>query len=304
MTIRPLPTTGALVVGGALTVTAITVGVTGTAPATAAPAATPGNATIRTAHLSPDTPGVDVYLNAFSGGTTRLLVPGESYGGVSKYTSIKAGIYTVSMRKHGAPASSPAVLSWTLDAKAGYAYTAAAVGTGAKLRGTVLNDDLTPPPAGKARVRLIQAASAAPTATVVAVHGPVLAKNTKFATATGYAQVPAGTWPLMAESATTPALTTNGSVSVPAGSVTSILLLDKRGGGVQLRTVLDAAAAVTAPKGPVPAGGGGTATSFTSSTTHVHDDGLGLLGVAATLLGAGAYLTRRRRTRVATAPLA
>lgn len=166
-------------------------------PAQAAPVA--GIATVRSAHLSPDAPGVDVYLTAFSGGNTRLWVPDERYGGVSPYTRIAAGQYVVLMRKHGAPASSPAMLTWNLDAKAGQAYTAAAVGTEGKRTGTVLKDDLTAPKAGFGRVRLIQAASRAPQATVVAVNGPVVARNAAFPTSTGYTQVPAGTWPLTAQ---------------------------------------------------------------------------------------------------------
>lgn len=297
MSTRATLLTGAIVAGSALTLTA--------GPATAASAApATGTATIRSAHLSPDTPGVDVYLSSFSGGSTRLWVPNEAYGAVSKYAPIAAGLYTVSMRAHGAPASAPAMLSWTLDAKSGYAYTAAAVGTGSARKGTVLDDDLTPPKAGKARVRLIQAASVAPKATVVAVNGPVVAQDTRFATATGYAQVAAGTWPLKAASVSMPTVTASGSVSVPAGSVTSILLLDKRGGGLQLRTVLDSAAAIKAPKGPVPAGGGGMATTFTSSPTHRPWSEFSLIGLGVALLGAGAYLTGRRRARSAGSPLA
>lgn len=298
MSTRATLMTAAIVAGSALTLTA------GPAATASAAAATP-TATIRSAHLSPDTPGVDVYLSAFSGGSTRLWAANESYGGVSKYVPIAAGLYTVSMRRHGAPASAPAVLTWTLDAKPGYAYTAAAVGTGAARRGTVLDDNLTPPASGKARVRLIQAASAAPHATVFALHGPVVAQDTRFGTATGYAQVAAGTWPLKAESVSMPALTTSGSVSVPAGSVTSILLLDKRGGGLQLRTVLDSAAAMKAPKGPVPAGGGGTATSYVSTrSSHNLTDVLGFAGIGAALLGAGALLAGRRWRRAAASPLA
>ncbi|MDQ2845840.1 MAG: DUF4397 domain-containing protein [Actinomycetota bacterium] len=256
--------------------------------ASAATTNTPtGTAEIRSAHLSPDTPGVDIYLTAFAGGTTTLWVPGETYGGVSKYVPVKAGTYTVSMRPHGAPVSQQPMLTWTLQAAAGRAYTAAAVGTGTARKGAVLDDDLTPPAPGKARVRLIQAASVAPKATVVAVNGPVVAKDASFATATGYAQIPAGTWPLQARSDGTPVLTTSGSVSVASGSVTSLLLLDKPGGGLILRTALDAAGAARMPSGAVPAGGGGTATSFAAhqgaSPTAWYLAGLALL--AAMMLG-------------------
>jgi hypothetical protein len=285
------------VFGTLLATTAIATGVAG--QANAATAST-GTATIRSAHLSPDTPGVDVYLSAFSGGKTTLWVPDETYGGVSKYMAVKAGLYTVSMRLHGAPASQQPMLTWSLDVKSGLAYTAAAVGTGSARKGTVLTDDLTPPAAGKARVRLIQAASVAPEATVVAVDGPVVARDAAFATATGYAQISAGTWPLQATSVSTPALKTAGSVSVPAGSVTSILLLDKPGGGLLIKTALDAAGAVKVPVGAVPAGGGSTATAFTATdkASYTPELLLGALGLVL-ILGFGTRRVLLKRAPVA-----
>lgn len=264
--------------------------------ASASPTPT-GVADIRSAHLSPDAPGVDVYLTAFSGGTTTLWVPNEVYGGVSKYTPVKAGLYTVSMRPHGAPATQRPMMTWTLDAKAGKAYTAAAVGSGTARKGAIFDDDLTPPKPGTARVRLIQAASVARTATVVAVNGPVVAKDAAFATATGYAQVPAGTWPLKAIAVSMPSVSTAGSVSVASGSVTSILLLDKRGGGLTLSTTLDAAGAAKMPAGAVPAGGGGTAGEFTATGGANAELALGLGGFAVVLLVAGFGVRRVRSDR-------
>ena len=76
-----------------------------------------------------DTAAVDVYLSAFSGGTSTLWLSSVSYGDVSHYSPINPGVYAVSMRPHGAAASTPAVLTWTVNIAAGSAYTAAAVGT-------------------------------------------------------------------------------------------------------------------------------------------------------------------------------
>src|SRR5437879_10687996 len=65
-------------------------------------------ALLRGAHFSPDTPGVDVYLTAFSGGTTRLWLSEVGYGDVSGYERIASGPYAGAMRPHGAAASTPA----------------------------------------------------------------------------------------------------------------------------------------------------------------------------------------------------
>lgn len=248
------------------------------------------DALIRAAHFSPDTPGVDVYLTGFAGGQTRLWVPDAEYGGVSPYQRVPAGLYVVSMRAHGASPSSAPVISWNLNVKAGQVYTTAAVGTNSKLRSIVLHDDLALPPAGQGRIRLVQAASRAPQAQVTAVDGPTVAKAAAFATTTGYTDVPAGTWSLQAKSVTTPSVSTDARVSVPAGTVTSVLLLDAPSGGITIRTVLDAAAAGTVPVGSVPAGGGGMA----PNRAPAHQLELSLLGLLAAAGGAGLVFARRR----------
>lgn len=260
--------------------------------ASAAPAAEP-TAIVRGAHFSPDTPGVDVYLTAFSGGTSTLWLSSVGYGDVSAYRRLTAGLYAVSMRPHGQPASVPAALTWTLDAHAGSAYTAAAVGLNAQLHGIVLRDELTPPASGSGRVRVIQAASRAAHASLTATNGPVVTADAAFATSTAYATVPAGSWPLVARSDATPALTATSTVTISAGSVNSVVLLDAKGAGLTLRAVTDAAGAAVAPVGAVPAGDGGTA------TVPARDDRLayGALAGGVLLAASGVLVMRRSRRR-------
>jgi hypothetical protein len=250
-------------------------------------------ALLRGAHFSPDTAGVDVYLTGFSGKTTHLWLADVGYGDVSPYRRLAAGGYTVSMRPHNAPASTPAALSWVLHARAGQAYTAAAVGMNRQLHGIVLHDALNPPAAGTGLVRVIQAASRAPKATIAAINGPVIVTDAAFATSTRYASVPAGTWPVRARSDTTPARTVTTDVRINSSSVSSIVLLDGKAGGLTLRTVVDAAGATRMPGGAVPAGGGGTAARPGS--------GLGWTGPAALLgallLGCAITLHRNRAAR-------
>jgi hypothetical protein len=230
-----------------------------TAPAARAAAPAGQTALIRAAHFSPDTPGVDVYLTGFAGGQTRLWVPNAVYGGVSPYQRVPAGLYVVAMRPHGAPATSKAVISWNLNVQAGQVYTTAAVGTSSHLKSIVLHDDLTLPPAGKGRIRLVQAASRAPQADVAAVNGPTVATAAPFATTTGYTTVPAGTWSLQAHAVSMPTVLADARVSIAARSVTSVLLLDAPSGGITIRSVLDAAGSAVMPVGAVPAGGGAMA---------------------------------------------
>jgi hypothetical protein len=70
-------------------------------------------------------------------------------------------------------------------------------------------------------------------------------------------------------------------VDLPAGSVSSLLVLDRPDGGLTMRVVLDAAGPAAVPSGPVPAGAGGGA-----------GPAIGLWGVA---LGGALTLTGRRR---------
>jgi hypothetical protein len=263
-------------------------------PAASAGLPAGADAIVRGAHFSPDTPGVDVYLTAVAGGSTQLWLSGVGYGDVSPYRRLAAGLYAVSMRAHGASESTPPALSWTLNARAGQAYTAAAVGMNNQLHGIILRDELTPPAAGGGRVRVIQAASRAPQASVVAHDEAVVAKSAAFATATPYTTVPAGTWPIHARSLSAPSIAADASVQIASGSVSSIVLLDGTNGGITIRTVTDAAGAAIVPAGSVPAGGGGTARR--PDAAWIVSAMLGALAMA----GAGAI--GLRRVRVQTRP--
>lgn len=262
--------------------------------AAGAPAAPTGNdAFVRAAHFSPDTAGVDVYLTAFSGGTSRLWLSDVGYGDVSAYQEFPPGSYAVSMRPHGALASTPPVLTWTVDLQPGGAYTAAAIGMSSQLHGVVVADTLNRPAPGTGLVRVIQASSRAGHVSVRAVPGPVLTTDTAFGSTTKYVAVPSGSWSVRAQSSTRPTLSGDAEVSIASATITSVVLLDGRNGALVIRTVLDAAGAARMPTGSVPAGGGGTAPRPTSSIDAVMS--WSALGCAAIVLLAALRPLRRRR---------
>jgi hypothetical protein len=280
-------------------VAAATIGLAGTvALAMPAQARDAGYAEVRAAHFSPTTPGVDVYLSSFSGGAATQWLSGVRYGGVSPYRRLSAGLYTIAMRPHGAPASTKPMLSWTLNAKSGAAYTVAGVGAGASVRGVVISDDLSTPPKGSGRVRVIQASSRAPIVTVRADSGPVIARRARFATTTGYADVRAGTWKLQVQSDGTPALSASGSVNVRSGGISSVLLLDSKSSGITVRTLLDASGTGTTPKGSVSTGGGGLGAIIGGQGLASGSDGFGLVGTALLLFAAAGAVIRRQPRRV------
>ena len=168
----------------------------GLALAVAAPAMAADQAYLRLAHLSPDTPKVDVYVASVADPGNSFVVPGVGYGAVSPYRPVAPGSYVVSMRAAGAPKDSPPVISTTVDAKAGQAYTVAGTGLSASLGLTVLNDQLDLPPAGKAAVRCINGAVSASSVDLGQAGKQPWATGVKFATTTQYTDVNAGTWTL------------------------------------------------------------------------------------------------------------
>src|ERR1700733_9758541 len=91
------------------------------AVATASAATTTG--WIRLAHLSPNTPPVDVYLYSFGNSSAQIVLHHVAYGTVSPYEAVTAGDYSVAMRAAGASASSAPVLSASVTIKADHAYT-------------------------------------------------------------------------------------------------------------------------------------------------------------------------------------
>jgi hypothetical protein len=233
------------------------------APVLAATAGLPSSARaaddglLRLAHLSPDTPAVDVYVDSVADPAAGQVFPAVGYGTVSDYLPVPAGTYAVSMRSAGADAAEPPVLSTTVEVGAGSARTVAGVGPFADLGLEVLQDDLTPPPAGSSRLRVIAAAAGAPTLDVAVPGGPPVAAGLAFADTSGYVDVPAGTTALtVTPGGGTP---TELPVEPTAGSVYSVLVLDRPGGGLTVRAVLDAAGPGVVPSGGVEAGVGGTA---------------------------------------------
>jgi hypothetical protein len=240
-----------------LSVAALSVGVVLVAPAGAG-AAAEEDGLLRLAHLSPDTPAVDVYVDSVADpgdGTALLTVPGVGYGTISDYQGVPSGVYTVSMRQAGADASAPPVLSTTVEIGTGDARTVAGVGSFADLGLEVLEDDLTLAPSGRARVRVISAAAMAPTLDA-AVGGTDLATRLAFAESGDYATVPGGAGALQV---TVDGKPTELPVDLAAGSVYSLFVLDRPEGGLTVRTVLDAAGSGVVPAGGVETGAGGTA---------------------------------------------
>jgi hypothetical protein len=213
---------------------------------------------VRLAHLSPDTPKVDVYLSKVSDASFEPQVfQHVGYGVMTSYLALPVGTYAVAMRTEGAPADSAPVLTTQVTVADGGAYTVAGVGKFAALGLKVLADDLTRPANGMAKVRVIQASVKAPMLDVELTDGTPVAKGAAFATTTEYQVVKPGSWTLNLKPSGSSSATTL-SADLVAGSVYSLLVLDGANGlALQLRA--DARGGASAPDGGIDAGGGGSA---------------------------------------------
>ena len=163
-----------------------------TALALVAPAFAQGadQAQVRVAHLAPDAPNVDVYVN---GDPVLTDVP---YTTVSEYLSLPAGTQQVTVYATG-DTTSP-VIDTPVELAAGGAYTVAAVGLVAdgSLSAQVYEDDLRSPASANAKVRIIHASPDAGPVDVVPRGGQALVAGLTFPEASPYAEVPAGTYTL------------------------------------------------------------------------------------------------------------
>lgn len=142
---------------------------------------------LRVMHASPDAPAVDIYVN---GNAVLTNVPFFSY---SSYLPLADGSYDVAVVPTGKPLGD-AVLSGKVEVSGGYAGTLAAVNFVDTIEAVLYDDDTSPVPAGKTRVRVIHASPNAPPVDIkLAGTSTALVANAPFK-ASAYLLVDAGTY--------------------------------------------------------------------------------------------------------------
>ena len=270
---------------------ALSAGLTGLlAPAASATTAKPMpmmEGWMRLAHLSPNTPAVDVYLYSLSDPHATLVLHHVPYGTVSPYLKVAPGEYTVAMRGAGAPTSSLPVLSTTVHVMAGGAYTVAGMGPASGLRLQVLRDRLTTPK-GKILVRVIQASLRQALVTVTAGR-EVLARKLVFGQLTSYRVANPGTWTFRAFGNSE---RTSQKIQLTPNCIHTIVILDAPG-HLKIDDLLDAAGSMVMPMGAVKTGLGGTAPRPPAPPAPW----LATVGAGGLLALAGGLAIRRARRR-------
>jgi hypothetical protein len=249
--------------------------------------AAPEEGWIRLAHLSPDTPKVDVYVSSFGNDDDPTVLRSVGYGMFSPYQRVPAGSYTIAMRLEGTPATEPAVLSTTVEINADSAATVAGMGRNSDLELVTLTDDLEPPGTNKSKVRVIHAALTAPVVNTVELAGSPVATDLSFAQFTDYDAVGAGNTTVEVDAGSANA---EQSLDLSAGATYTVVVRDLET-GLGVLPIQDFAAANQIPTGGVDAGLGGSAGSGWPASWV-------LVGLALLTAGlAGPIITRSPRMR-------
>ena len=256
-------------------------------PAASAAQAKSHDGWLRLAHLSPNTPAVDVYLYSFGDPKAKIVLKHVTYGTVSGYQAVPAGEYTVAMRGANAPAGSKPVLSTTVNVATGKTYTVAGMGPNSGLRLQILKDKLVTP-RGKALVRVIQASLQQHKVTVK-TGSNVLVSGLAFGHVTSYQTVAPGTWNVRVAGESGNATQ---SINLAAGTIHTLVVLDDPS-HLTIDNLVDAAGSRVLPAGAAATGFGGTAGVPGSSLVPW------LVIVAAGLLVSVAGIARLRKSSTA-----
>ena len=193
----------AALAGGAAVLLALAGGVAG------AQAPAQGQAGLRVAHMAPGAPPqVDVFVDG-----QRVAGP-VPYQQVSQLQNVAPGSHEVKVTAAGQ--TDPAVLTARITMEANKTYSVVATGGPGDVQPVQLEDDLTPAPDGRGRLRFVNAVPNT-RVNVVSNTGETLFQNVDYRATTDFREVPAGTYTLSVRDAATGAeLTTVPNVQVPS----------------------------------------------------------------------------------------
>jgi hypothetical protein len=151
---------------------------------------------VRVIHFSPDAPPIDVFVN----GADAPIVADLPFGSGTGFASLPAGSFDVAVCASGTPATAAVLEVEGLEIAAGARYTVAAFDNLASVRAVVAEDDFSPVPPGRIRVRVIHTAIGIGNVDVIDLTAggipPVLYDDILLGTAVEYAELPVGSYVL------------------------------------------------------------------------------------------------------------
>ena len=208
-------------------------------PSTSARPLATGTGWISLGNLSEIPSPADVYLYS-STSPSPQVVHDVPYGTILPYQPVRAGEYSVEVRKAGASALSSPVWSVSLTVKAGGEYSVVPLrATNQRGQLMVIDNNLTTP-AGKSYVRVIQADANQGHVTFHCSCAAGAPGNITTDAAPGTvsmpAAIPAGTWTM---TATGPSAMTSLPVTLTAGTVHTEIVVSAPGGGIEIINLVD-----------------------------------------------------------------
>ena len=270
--------------GAALVPLSLALVLVGAAP----PVAAQSTGWIRWGNWSPSAPNFDIYLNSF-GGSGMTVIRHVRYGHVSVYRAIPTGQYTVAMRDSGAPATTPPMLSASVQVASGMAYTIVSMGAPSHLGVQVLKETMMSSP-GKALVRVVQESVAQHRVTVNA-DGRALGGPLQLGSYTGFLALSPGR---QAIHATGYSATATKHLLLRANTIHTLVVLDNQG-GLRIHSLQDAVGSQAMPIGGAATGVGGTAPKPGTSPAPW----LAIMAGGGLLAALGVIGLRRNRRRAA-----
>lgn len=225
--LRRLGLTAAMLVAAMIGLLAQTVAAQNATPApvdmgdatTALGIGTETDAFVNVIHASPDAPAVDIWVDG------AKAVSGLEFGKATGWVALPAGKHDVVVVPAGGTADQ-AVINVSVELVAKMGYEVVATGKLAEIKPQIYPVDFSTIASGSARVRVIHTSPDAPAVDVAVKGGDVLISNLAFPDASGYLDVPAGSYDLEVRAAgtTTVALDLPG-VTLEAGKIYDVFAI-------------------------------------------------------------------------------
>jgi len=256
-----------------------------------AASAQPANeARIRVLHASPDAPAVDIFLDG------QKAITNLAFDAITDYVKVPAGAHNVKVFPAPSDGSGTPAIEADVTLSAGTDYTVAAVGKLANIEPLVLVDNNSAPSSGQAKLRFVHTSPDAPAVDIFAEGAGVVVPNAAFKDASGYLDLPAGTYNLEVRAAGTETVALNlPGITLEKGNVYTAFAVGLLQGqpALKAKLVVDA----TAPTAP-PHSGVGSLDGSSGSATWVWllAIGAGLTGLVLAG-GVGTLATVRMRRR-------
>lgn len=192
---------------------------------------------LRVVHASPDAPNVDVLVR------NRVVLSNVAFRDASGYLSTAWGDTPIAVRVTG---TTTTVISATPHLQEKVDYTLIAANRVANIEPLLLTDDNRSPSAGNIKLRVVHGAPSAPNVDVyVTAPGADIANlvptlsNVPFKAASGYLEVPAGTYQVRVTVAGTKDVAIDtGAVTLAAGQIRTAIAVDAVGGGAPFSALL------------------------------------------------------------------